>query len=401
MIEVSLFGNKVGILEQRKEGILFDFYESFRINSLPISPYKLDPEIKMKYNYFDSMYANGLPGIFNDSLPDGYGAMMMLKHFRQKQGNSKVTTLQKLAFVGTDGIGALEYTPSESYFDRFDIDIETLPQTLKGKIEGNVPDVLTSLMKLPSPGGARPKTSVLYDPIAKVMKGGHTSNATKDLQAWIIKFDEEGSQLTILEKLYQDIAKQSGILTPITELLYVNNEVHFGIKRFDRLGVEKLHQATVSGLQHLSHMESNNLSYENLLVMTQQLTKDMRQVKDMYKRMVLNVVGKNCDDHLKNTSFLMNKDGQWNISPVYDIIYNTGPATFGEHFLSINRKNKDITKEDLLRAGQCVALSQNEMIYCIDEVSDAFSDRFRSIHEYGLGGDLINELKQNIKLAKM
>ena len=399
MIEVSLFGNKIGILEERKEGIFFDFYESFRINPLPISPYKLDPKVKMKYNYFDSMYANGLPGIFNDSLPDGYGAMMMLKHFRQKQGASMVTTLQKLAFVGSDAIGALEYSPSQEYFEMFDIDLETLPKTLKSKIEGSVPEVLTSLIKLPSPGGARPKTSVLYDPVAQIMKGGHTSNATKDLQGWIIKFDEEGSQLTILEKLYQDIAKQSGILTPTTQLLYVNDEVHLGIKRFDRLGREKLHQATVSGLQHLSHMESNNFSYENLLIMTQQLTKDMRQVKDMYKRMVLNVVGKNCDDHLKNTSFLMNKDGEWSISPVYDIVYNTGPATFGEHFLSINQKNQDITREDLLRAGKCVALSPKEMNYCIDEVIDAFNDCFKTIHEYGLEIDLIQELKENINLG--
>jgi len=399
MIEVSIFEDKIGILEQRKEGIFFDFYESFRAQSLPISPYKLDPELKMKYNYFDSMYANGLPGIFNDSMPDGYGAMMMSKYFRQKQGKSMITTLQKLAFVGTDAIGALEYTPSEEYFDMFDIDIQTLPKTLKSKFEGSVSDVLLNLIKLPSPGGARPKTSVLYDPVAKVMKGGHTCNATKNLQAWIIKFDEMGSQLTTLEKLYQDIAKQAGILTPTTELIYIEDEVHLAIKRFDRIGIEKIHQATVSGLQHLSHMESNNFSYENLLIMTQQLTKDMRQVKDMYKRMVLNVIGKNCDDHLKNTSFLMTRDGDWSISPVYDIVYNAGPATFGEHFLSINKKNKDIMREDLIRAGQCVALSHKEMNYYIDEVIEAFSDRFKYIYEYKLEDDLIKELKDNIDLC--
>ena len=163
MIEVSIFGNKVGILEQRKEGIFFDFYESFRANPLPISPYKLDPEVKMKYNYFDSMYTDGMPGIFNDSMPDGYGAMLMLKHFRQKQPSGMITPLQKLAFVGTDGIGALEYTPCEEYHDMFDIDISTLPKTLKSEYKGSIPDVLTNLIKLPSPGGARPKTSVLYE----------------------------------------------------------------------------------------------------------------------------------------------------------------------------------------------------------------------------------------------
>lgn len=397
MIEVSVFGNKVGVLEQRKEGIFFDFYESFRANQLPISPYKLDPKIKMKYNYFDSMFANGMPGIFNDSMPDGYGAMLMRKYFKQKQGAGMVTPLQSLAFVGNDGIGALEYSPCEDYHDLFDIDISTLPKTLKSEYEGPVSDVLANLIKLPSPGGARPKTSVLYDEKAGIMKGGHTSNATKDLLPWIIKFDEDNSQVTVLEKLYQDIAKKSGILCPITKLLYVGDEVHFAIKRFDRIEKDKLHQATVSGLQHLSHIETNNFSYENLLVMTQQLTKDMSQVQDMYKRMVLNIVGANYDDHLKNTSFSMTKDGVWSLSPIYDVVYNTGPATFGEHFLSVNKKYTDITRKDLLKAGEVVNLSTKEMNHSIDEVITSFSDSMKNIHDYNLNKSLVQELGNNIK----
>jgi len=398
MIEVSLFGNKVGVLEQRKEGIFFDFYESFRASPLPISPYKLDPEVKMQYNYFDSMFANGMPGIFNDSMPDGYGEMLMLKHFKQKQITGMITPLQKLAFVGDDAIGVLEYTPSENYQEMFDIDIATLPKTLKGQYEGKASEVLSNLIKLPSPGGARPKTSVLYDEKANIMKGGHTCNATNTLEPWIIKFDEKGSQVTVLEKFYQDIAKKSGILTPSTKLLYVDDEVHFAIKRFDRIGKDKLHQATVSGLQHLSHIETNNFSYENLLVMTQQLTKDMRQVQDMYKRMVLNIVGANCDDHLKNTSFIMDAHGEWNLSPIYDVVYNTGPATFGEHFLSVNKKNREITKEDLLKAGQVVNLSHREMNNYITEVVDNFSDSLKNIHEYNLNSDLFTELHKNLRL---
>jgi len=393
MIEVSLYGNKVGVLEQRKEGIFFDFYDSFRSKPLPISPYKLDPEVKMNYNYFDSMIAKGMPGIINDSMPDGYGAMMMQKHFRQLQGSSMVTPLQKLAFVGTDGIGALEYTPSQTHEDMFDIDISTLPSVLKSKFEGSVPDVLKELIKRPSPGGARPKTSVLYDEKAGIMKGGHTKNSTKDLVPWIVKFDEDDSEMTILEKLYQDIASKSGILCPVTKLLYVGDEVHFAIKRFDRNGSEKFHQATVSGLQHLSHIETNNFTYENLLTMTQQLTKDMSQVQDMYKRMVLNVIGANHDDHLKNFSFSMDKDGMWKLSPIYDVVYNTGPATFGEHFLSINKKVSDISKEDLLKAGQIVSLSNKEMNSYIEEVSDSFSDALNNIASYGLSADMEKELK--------
>ena len=399
MIEVSIFGNKVGVLEQRKEGIFFDFYESFRSNPLPISPYKLDPEVKMNYNYFDSMFADGMPGIFNDSMPDGYGAQMMLKHFKQKQHSGMITPLQKLAFVGNDGIGALEYSPSENYHDMFDIDISTLPKTLKSEYEGSVDDVLFNLIKLPSPGGARPKTSVLYDEKANLMKGGHTSNTTKDLVPWIIKFDEENSQVTILEKLYQDIAKKSGILCTTTKLLHVDDEVHFAIKRFDRIGTDKLHQATVSGLQNLSHIETNNFSYENLLVMTQQLTKDMSQVQDMYKRMVLNIVGANCDDHLKNTSFTMDKDGIWRLSPIYDVVYNTGPATFGEHFLSINKKNNYITRDDLLKAADVVNISTRDAKYYIDEVIDSFSDSLKNIQDYNLEISLIQEIRGNVKFS--
>ena len=395
MIEVSLFGDKVGVLEQRKEGVFFDFYESFRLNPLPISPYKLDPDVKMKYNYFDSMFANGMPGIFNDSMPDGYGAQMMLKHFRQKQKSGMITPLQKLAFVGSDGIGALEYAPSENYHDIFDIDLKTLPKTLKSEYEGSVDDVLSHLIKLPSPGGARPKTSLLYDEKMSIMKGGHTCNATKDLLPWIVKFDEENSQATILEKLYQDIAKKLGILCSETKLLYVGDEVHFAIKRFDRTDKGKLHQATVSGLQHLSHMETNNFSYENLLVMTQQLTRDMSQVEDMYKRMVLNIVGANCDDHLKNISFTMAKDGTWSLSPIYDVLYNTGPATFGEHFLSVNKKNRDISKDDLVKAADVVNISTSDAKQYIEEVIDNFNDTLNNLKEYNLELHLVQELRNN------
>ncbi|MDF1875906.1 HipA domain-containing protein, partial [Sulfurimonas sp. SAG-AH-194-I05] len=105
---------------------------------------------------------------------------------------------------------------------------------------------------------------------------------------------------------------------------------------------------------------------------------------------------KNCDDHLKNTSFNMTSDGNWNLSPIYDVVYNTGPATFGEHFLSINKKNKDITRKDLLHAGEKVSLSHRNMNIYIDEVMDSFNTHLQKTNEYGLEKRVVKEL-QNIK----
>jgi serine/threonine-protein kinase HipA len=143
-------------------------------------------------------------------------------------------------------------------------------------------------------------------------------------------------------------------------------------------------------------METNNFSYENLLVMTQQLTRDMSQVKDMYKRMVLNIVGANCDDHLKNISYTMAKDGTWSLSPLYDVLYNTGPATFGEHFLSVNKKDKEITKEDLVKAADVVNISTRDANCYIEEVVDNFNDTLNNIQEYHLELHLVQELRNKI-----
>lgn len=396
MIIASIYGQDIGVLREGKNGIEFEFFESFDYDALPISPLVMNPKNKTLYNYFDNMHTKGMPGIFEDSMPDGFGARLMREYFLKIQGGQTITQLQKLAFVGADGMGAIEYTPSVEAHKSFLIDLETLPKRLRENISGETDYVMTELIKMPSPGGARPKVSVLWDQQTGQMQGGSTQYAKENFEPWIIKFDEDDKELTKIEKLYHDIAKSAGLDVPLTELIVVSEMTHLAIKRFDREVSEKIHLATLSGLTHKDYLEQGLLSYENYMTITQRLTRDMRQTKEAYRRMIFNVIGKNCDDHLKNFSFLMNASGEWRVSPVYDILYNYGPAKYGEHHMSVNGKFSHISREDFIIAGKKGLLRPQWMHETIDEIVDAFDKGLREMNKYKISSKMQEELTKEI-----
>lgn len=398
MITASIFGNKIGVLSDGANGIEFEYYPEFENLNLPISPFKLNIKDKRYYNKYDHMATNGMPGIFLDSMPDGYGAKLMRRYFQEKYGTNKITALQKLAYVGDDGIGAIEYSPSEEYDKVFDIDLSQVSKQIKQDINGNVSDVLERLFKHPSPGGARPKVSVLWNREEGYMQGGHTKYADENLEPWIIKFDEDGKDTTKIEKLYHDVAREIGVRVSETELINLDNEVHYAIKRFDRDNGMKKHQATISGLMHKDYLEPNLISYKDYLVMTHHLTGSMQEVKEAYARMVLNVIGKNCDDHLKNFSFLMDNRSEWSVSPIYDFVYANGDSYHGEHRMNVNGKVKDINKQDILSVAESLGLDERWANERVEQTQDVFSKYLDVAFEYGISKENIEDIKGNVLL---
>ncbi len=395
----TLWGEEIGVLMEGKNGISFQYHSGFNAMKYPISPFKLPFEPTRVFNYYDSMPFEGLPGIFADSLPDSFGNVALREYFKRKRGHKflKLTPLEKLAYVGNNGIGAIEYKPAidedqETY--SLAIELQHYAQETKNLIAGEAESVLSELIAHPSPGGARPKAAVQWrEKDNSVML---TSEAQSGYEPWIIKFDEADREETKLEYLYMQLAQKVGINVPEFKQIKLNGEVHFATKRFDRMGSGKLHQATLAALIHGDFMQQNACSYEKYLRITEVLTQSPAAGKEAFRRMVFNVIGKNCDDHMKNFSFLMNKSGEWHLSPAYDLLYSFGPVTYGEHKISINGKNSAITIEDFAKCGYSVGLEKSFMKTCIEEVSDTFSEIASSLQDAGISDALSQEINREI-----
>jgi len=400
----TIFGEEIGVLMEGKNGLAFQYHPNFDALRYPISPLRLPYDKERVFTYYDSMPFEGLPGIFADSLPDSFGNIALREYFKRKYKATqlKLSPLEKLAYVGSNGIGAIEYKPAiEENVETYDVAIELqqYAQESKKLMQGDADDILQALLAHPSPGGARPKAAVQWNE-----KNNHISMESKNkegFEQWIIKFDEEGREETKLEYLYTHMAKKIGITVPTVKQILLEDEVHFASKRFDRLGVKKLHQATLAGLIHGDFMRQNACTYEAYLRITEGLSKSPAQTKEAYRRMVFNVIGKNCDDHIKNFSFLMDEQGDWSLSPAYDLLYSFGPVTYGEHKMSINRKNNNITVNDLAQCGYSVGLEKGFMKKTIEEVSDAFADLPAQLKDTNISADTQKEMLQNIEPLSM
>jgi len=397
----SIFGQKIGVIMEDQNGISFQYYKDFDAVTLPISPISLPFDPNRVFNYYDAMPTKGLPGIFSDSLPDGFGTLVIREYFKRKKGKTSghfgLSYVEMLAYIGDNGIGAIEYEPSKKKETDIALDIKEYASEMRNIYSGKADKVLNEILAHASPGGARPKASVLWNKKEDTLCLCHTSNMTVDMEPYIIKFDEEGKELTKIEYAYNQIAKDVGINTPNVALIESGDETHFATRRFDRdtQSGKKLHQATLAGLTHEDFM-NRTFSYERYIRISQNLTKDHRAAQEAYRRMVFNVIGKNCDDHIKNHSFLMDENGVWSLSPVYDIVHSDGPATFGQHRMTINGKIDNITLEDLLVCGLNSGLEEKFMKVTIENISDHFAEAEKRLINSNVSADTRKEILQSI-----
>ena len=354
--------------------ILFQYAPEFLDSGVNLSPFKLplSPEVKEDpKRTFD-----GLFGVFNDSLPDGWGLLLLDRALR-KRGASlhSCLPLQRLSMVGTHGMGALEYTPAAGQGDERDVSVAELDALAEESLRvlRDAPvgaDQLDRLIQLNgSSAGARPKILVdVSDDHRIVPQGGG--------EPWIIKFRSahESPDAGLVEYAYSKAAREAGLDMPETHLFpSATSPGYFGVKRFDRRQGMKVHVHTACGLLHASHREFS-LSYESLLRLTQMLTKDRREVVKMVRLMVFNVRSGNKDDHSKNFSFLLDNDNQWRMAPAYDLTPSEGIN--GEQTCMVNNKGRNIIDADLLAAAATVdvdAQTVREITQQVDEVLEKVS----------------------------
>ena len=336
----------VGTLAKTPDRLVaFEYDAEWLATGFSISPFSLPLQKKVFIPKLESF--DGLFGVFNDSLPDGWGRLLVDRVFLKNKINpSEIDNLNRLAVVQESGMGALKYKPEHKFeSSEQESDYDKLAQECSKILESQNSDNLDELFKLGgSSGGARPK-------ILTKING----------EDWIIKFPSSQDPKNIGEQEYKYslCAKACGIKMSETRLF--ESKIcsgYFGIKRFDRENDKKIHMVSVSGLLETSH-RLPNLDYNILMKLTLELTKNYQDIEQLYRLMSFNVFAHNRDDHSKNFSFIYNENKkEWHLSPAYDLTYSS--SFNGEHATTINGEGKNPTLEDILAVAKSIGIKEKQ-----------------------------------------
>jgi len=361
----------VGTLAEHERRIYFEYAAAFLDAPLPISPFKL-PVRPGLFEHAERDFAEVF-GVFHDSLPDGWGLVLMDREFKKRGWDTaRVSVLDRLAYIGTRGMGALTYHPptAVSEEENLRIDLDALARQAERILQGSAEDVLPALRVAGgSPGGARPKVLVGVRNDGQMISG--TSDLPEGYRHFLIKFpaNEDASDIGAVEVAYALMAEAAGMKVPPTRLFETRDGGrYFGAERFDREGSLRLHMHTLGGLLHASH-RLPSMEYEGLLKATRLLTKDQRQVEEGFRRMVFNVLSHNRDDHVKNFSYLMDRKGAWVLAPAYDLVFSEGPR--GHHTMAVAGEAHRPTERDMLRVADDCDVDSPRAREIIQQVRDA------------------------------
>ena len=343
----------VGTLQMTPDGksCVFEYSQQWLRDGFALSPLELPLSSDLLYaqpDKFDGNFA-----VFEDSMPDGYGLYLIDRMLRKEGFQLKnLTPLQRLAIVGSSGMGALRYEP---YIELDKSDMKVSMDQLD-EVQQKALDILSekdegdeSLLYYNSAnsGGARPKV-VMAD-----SQGTH----------WLIKFRHtyDSAEIGREEYLYMSVASECGINVPKIKLL---KDKYFAIERFDLENGKGIHVVTAAALLQ-TDFRNQDVDYTNLLALTGYLTQDPAQVEEMYRRMVFNLVCDNKDDHAKNFSFMC-RNGQWTLAPAYDITYSPKGSN-GQHATSLYFSGNP-TRAEVIKAGMQIRIPKNTCEEIIDTV---------------------------------
>jgi serine/threonine-protein kinase HipA len=359
-LKVKFRGETVGLLSMSPDNKVctFEYDAAWLANGFSLSPF----ELPLRSGVFVAKtepFAGGF-GVFEDSLPDGYGRYLLHK-ILLKQGinDYNLTTIDRLSIVGSGGMGALTYEPvTELNFETGESDFDLLQAKALEVLSEKSDDAELLLFNSRNSGGCRPK-SLFED------EYGH----------WIVKFRHtyDPHDMGVQEYKYNEAAKRCGIDVPDFKLI---NDKYFAVKRFDILpSGERLHTVTAGGLLGVS-LDTPVLDYSNLLALTGFLTKNADYVEEMFRRMIFNYVTDNKDDHCKNFSFFVMPYGKsqwkWHLAPAYDLTY-CAEGYNGEHATSVNGTGSP-TLKDMITVGAKVRITKKRCLDIIYEVIDKCQD---------------------------
>jgi serine/threonine-protein kinase HipA len=389
---INIWNKRVGAVawDVDTEVASFEFESSFLTNKWDLSPLKMPvadaakrvfsfPELRGTTTF------KGLPGLLADVLPDKYGNSLINAWLsRNGRPADSMNPVELLCFIGKRGMGALEFEPivpkTNNGVSKIALDslINIAQEILSGRQDFNTnlsadeAKALSDILKIgTSAGGARAKAVIAFNPDTKEIRSGQ-ADAPEGFTHWLLKFDGVTDQQLgtssgygRVEMAYHLMAKEAEIEMTECKLLEENGRAHFMTKRFDREhGKGKLHIQSFCGIAHYDFSEIISFSYELLFETMRSMLLPYTDAEQLYRRMVFNVMARNCDDHTKNFSFSMNKTGQWKLAPAFDVChsYRPGSTWVSQHSLSINGKRQNITRDDLLEVAKNMNIKKADTI---------------------------------------
>ena len=405
----------------------FEYSSEFKRLGWDLSPLKMPiqspktifnfPELKSARNSPVDTF-KGLPGLLADVLPDTYGNQLINSWLAQNgRAADSMNPVELLCFIGTRGMGALEFEPAVLK-DRklpFAIELDSLVHTAKKlltekssfqtNLKKEEEQALLEILKIgTSAGGARPKAVIAYNEKTGEVRSGQTI-APKGFEHWLLKLDgvsdvQLGSSTGYgrVEMAYYHMAIACGIDMMPSRLLEEGGRAHFMTKRFDReAGDIKHHIQTLCGMNHYDYNLVGSFSYEQLFQTMRELKLTYPEAEQLFRRMVFNVIARNCDDHTKNFAFRLKQNSHWELAPAYDLCHAYKPEHLwvSQHALSVNGKRKGITKSDLLVVGKSISCKHAADL--VDDIESTVMNWPTFANEVGVSEKLSAAIYSTIK----
>ncbi len=388
----------VGELSELRGRVFFEYSAEFLQTGWDLSPFHL-PFTQGLYEHTGHQFGP-LPGVFDDSLPDGWGLLLMDRFFRSNRiPLSGVSVIDRLLWLGSRTMGALSYRPSSYQEETQEVllDLGQLADSSIAILQGSTESILPQLIQNGgSPGGARPKVLIGYNLGTETIISG-TDDLPKGFSHWLVKFhsERESQDEGLIETVYAQMAKIAHIQMPDTKIFTTETGQHyFGIRRFDRKGNRRIHTHTFGNLIQ-SNFRIPSADYADYLKATQLLTEDHQEVLEAFRRMVFNILSHNRDDHVKNFSFLLDDEkNQWRTSPAYDLTFTAGVG--GEHTMTIAGEGRQPQLEHLQQLAKQFSLTRNELNTILEETRYALSKWKELSKDVGIHGRKVQEIQSVI-----
>lgn len=398
LAEVRLWGKTIGAvsLPDGEDVASYEYDAAFAQSGIQIAPMVM-PLSRRVYRFPELARPtfHGLPGLLADSLPDKFGNAL-IDAWLASQGRQpgSFNAVERLCYTGERGMGALEFAPAigPRAKQTTHIEVSTLVElasevlTHRNDLQASFAaegreEALRDILRVgTSAGGARAKAVIAWHPETNEVRSGQIK-AGKGFEYWLLKFDgvsgnkdkelEDPKGYGLIEYAYYLMALDCGIDMSECRLFKENGRSHFMTRRFDRLATgEKLHMQSLCALAHYDFNMAGAYSYEQALLAMRQVELPMQAIEQLFRRMAFNIVARNQDDHVKNIAFLMNKAGEWSLSPAFDMTYSFNPAGAwtASHQMTMNGKRDHFTLEDFNACARTASMKRGRAAKILAEV---------------------------------
>lgn len=428
LAEVRLWGKTIGAvsLQDGDDVASFEYDAAFAQSGIQVAPLVM-PLSRRVYRFpeLSRTTFHGLPGLLADSLPDKFGnALIDVWLASQGRLPDSFNAVERLCYTGERGMGALEFVPAIGPGARQTTAIEigqlvelasevlTHRNNLQASfLSGDRKDALSDILRVgTSAGGARAKAVIAWNPKTNEVRSGQVK-AGAGFEYWLLKFDgvsgnkdkelEDPKGYGLIEYAYYLMALECGITMNECRLFKENGRSHFMTRRFDRkAGGEKLHMHSLSALAHYDFNMAGAYSYEQAFLAMRQLQLPMQAIEQQFRRMAFNIVARNQDDHVKNIAFLMNKSGEWSLSPAFDMTYSFNPAGTwtASHQMTLNGKRDKFTLEDFKACAKTASMKRGRAAKIVAEVQAAVSQWKLFAEQAGVPDDIREKIQGTLNL---